>query len=186
MKGGTRAALRYAKAVLNLAKDKNLEEAVNEDLLLIASTLESNPNLQNTLLNPVVKADVKKRILIQLFDSKVNGITLGLINLLIENKRLNLLLAIAKEYVIIYDFDMGIEIAKITTAVPLTKNLEKKILEKIKTLTDKAVTIKNMINPNLIGGFILRIGDKQYDASITGKLNLLKREFEDNYYVSKY
>ncbi|NQW35509.1 MAG: ATP synthase F1 subunit delta [Flavobacteriales bacterium] len=183
---GTRAALRYAKAVLSLAKDKNLAEAVNADLLLIASTLESNKNLRDTLLNPVIKSGVKQSILTKIFEGKINGITQGLLHLLIENKRLNLLLPIAKEYAIIFDFDMGMEIANVTTATPLTKDLESKILEKIKTLTDNEVTIKNIVDSNIIGGFILRIGDKQYDASITGQLNLLKREFEDNYYVSKF
>jgi len=158
---GTRAALRYAKAVLNLAKDKNLAETVNADFLLISSTLESNTELQVALHNPVIKSDVKKGILTQVFDSKINGLTQGLINLLIEKKRLNLLLAVAKEYAIIFDFDMDIEVAKVTTATPLTKELESKILDKLKTLTNKAVTIKNTVDPSIIGGFILRVGDKQ-------------------------
>lgn len=183
---GTRAALRYAKAVLNLAKEKNLAEVVNTDLQLIIDTLETNNNLKVILQNPVIKAGVKKTVLTKVFESKINGITQGLLNLLIEKKRLNILEAVAKEYTIIFDFDMGIEVAKVTTAIPLTKKLENTILEKIKSLTGKAVTIKNTVNPDLIGGFILRIGDLQYDASITGKLNLLKREFEDNHYVPKY
>ena len=183
---GTRAALRYAKAVLNLAKDKNLAEVVNTDLQLIVNTLEANQDLDDVLLNPVIKSGVKKNILTKVFKTKVNGITQGLLNLLIEKKRLNILVDIAKEYAIIYDFDMGIEVAKVTTAVALTKELENTILEKVKSLTGKAVTIKNTVNPDLIGGFILRVGDKQYDASITGKLNLLKRDFEDNHYISKF
>ena len=183
---GTRAALRYAKAVLNLAKDKNLAEVVNTDLQLIVNTLEANQDLDDVLLNPVIKSGVKKNILTKVFKTKVNGITQGLLNLLIEKKRLNILVDIAKEYAIIYDFDMGIEVAKVTTAVALTKELENTILEKVKSLTGKAVTIKNTVNPDLIGGFILRVGDKQYDASITGKLNLLKRDFEDNNYISKF
>jgi len=183
---GTRAALRYAKAVLNLAKEKKLAEVVNVDLQLIVDTLETNNNLKVVLQNPVIKAGVKKIVLTKVFESKINGITQGLLNLLIEKKRLNILEAVAKEYAIIFDFDMGIEVAKVTTAIPLTKKLENAILEKVKSLTGKAVTIKNTINPDLIGGFILRIGDLQYDASITGKFNLLKREFEDNHYVPKY
>lgn len=186
MKGGTRAALRYAKAVLNLAKEKNLAEVVNADFQLIANTLENSTDLKVVLLNPVVKSGVKKTVLTKIFDSKINGITQGLLDLLIENKRLNILADIAKEYTIIFDFDMGIEVARVITAVPLTKNLENTILEKIKSLTGNDVTIKNTVNPDLIGGFILRIGDLQYDASINGKLNLLKREFEDNQYISKY
>jgi F-type H+-transporting ATPase subunit delta len=179
----TRAALRYAKAVLNLAKEHHLAEVVNTDLQLIAHTLETQANLRITLLNPVLKSGIKKAILTKIFESKINGMTLGLLNLLIENKRLNLLSDVALQYAIIYDFDINLEIASVTTAVPITKALEAKILEKIKTLTGNEITIKNKVNPDLIGGFIIRIGDKQYDSSIAGKLNLLKREFEDNYYV---
>jgi len=182
---GTRAALRYAKAVLNLAKEKELAEVVNTDLQLIVDTLETNNDLKVTLSNPVIKLGVKKAILTKVFDSKINSITQGLLDLLIEKKRLNILEAVAKEYTIIFDFDMGIEVAKVTTAIPLTKKLENTILKKVKSLTGKIITIKNTVNPDLIGGFILRIGDLQYDASITGKLNLLKRDFEDNHYISK-
>jgi len=182
----TRAALRYAKAILNLAKEKNLANVVNSDLQLITNTLENQKDFQVILLDPVIKSNVKKTILTKVFASKINGLTLGLINLLIENKRLDLLLDVAKEYVIIYDFDMGIEVAKVTTAVPLSKDLENKILKKVKSLTGKKVTIKNTVDPTVIGGFILRVEDKQYDASITGQLNVLKRDFEDNHYVPKY
>jgi len=183
---GTRAALRYAKAVLNLAKEKQLAEVVNADFQLITDTLETNNDLKTVLQNPVIKAGVKKIVLTKVFESKINGITQGLLDLLIEKKRLNILTAVAKEYTIIFDFDMGIEIAKVTTAIPLTQKLENTILEKVKSLTGKAVTVKNTVNPDIIGGFILRVGDLQYDASITGKLNLLKREFEDNHYIPKF
>ncbi len=179
----TRAALRYAKAVLNLAKEHQLAETVNFDLQLIAQTLQTHSDLSVTLLNPVLKSGIKKNILTKIFESKINGMTLGLLNLLIENRRLNLLSTVAEQYAIIYDFDISLEIANVTTAVPITKTLEAKILEKIKSLTGNKITIKNKVNPDLIGGFIIRIGDKQYDSSISGKLNLLKREFDDNYYV---
>jgi len=182
---GTRAALRYAKAILNLAKEKNLANVVNSDLQLIANTLENQHNFYVIILDPVIKSDIKKSILTKVFKSKINGLTLGLINLLIENKRLDILLYVAKEYAIIYDFDMGIEEAKVTTAIPLSKHLENKILEKVKALTGKKITIKNTVDSAVIGGFILRVGDKQYDASISGQLNVLKSDFEDNHYVSK-
>jgi len=181
----TRAALRYAKAILNLAKEKKLANLVNSDFKLIKNTLENQKEFQVILLNPVIKSNVKKTILKKVFASKINALTLGLINLLIENKRLNLLLDVAKEYIVIYDFDMGIEVAKVTTAVPLSKKLEDKILKKVKALTGKKVSVKNYVDPTVIGGFILRVGDKQYDASINGKLNVLKRDFEENHYIPK-
>jgi F-type H+-transporting ATPase subunit delta len=69
--------------------------------------------------------------------------------------------------------------------VPLTKELEAKILDKIKTITNNTVTIENIIDPAIIGGFVLRIGDKQYDSSITGILNSVLDEFEENHYIAK-
>ena len=58
-------------------------------------------------------------------------------------------------------------------------------MEKINQITSKKVSVENKVDPSIIGGFILRVGDKQYDSSINGQLNLLKREFEDNHYISQ-
>jgi F-type H+-transporting ATPase subunit delta len=77
------------------------------------------------------------------------------------------------------------EVATVTTAVPLTKELEAKVLAKIKELTGNDVSLENKIDESIIGGFILRVGDLQYNASIANKLNTLKREFTNNTYVSK-
>jgi F-type H+-transporting ATPase subunit delta len=77
------------------------------------------------------------------------------------------------------------EVATVTTAVPLTKELEAKVLAKVKELTGNDVSLENKIDENIIGGFILRVGDLQYNASIANKLNTLKREFTNNTYVSK-
>ena len=87
-----------------------------------------------------------------------------LINLLIDNKRLSILEEVAKKYTILYDSLKGIEIAKVTTAIPLTDELNKQVLKKVKEITGKEATIENNVNPDIIGGFILRIGDVQYDA----------------------
>lgn len=182
---GTRAALRYAKATLNLAKDKGLAKEVNDDMLLITQTINENHDLLVLLKSPIVKATDKKNVLSSIFKSKTNPITLGVINLLIENKRIELLPLVAKEYVIIYDFLKGIEIAHVTTAVPLTKELEAKILNKIKEFSNNDISFENKIDPSIIGGFILRVGDKQLDSSVSGQLKGLLSNFEDNHYVSK-
>ena len=182
---GTRAALRYAKATLNLAKDKKLAKEVNDDMILIRDTIEENNDLEVMLKSPIVKSHLKISVLEGIFKKKINGITMGLINLLIENKRLNLLSLVAKEFIVIYDFMQGVEVAQITTAVPLTKELEKTILERINESEDNEVSLVNVIDPSIIGGFVLRIGDKEYDSSIAYRLNDLLSQFEDNQYVSK-
>lgn len=181
----SRAAIRYAKAVLNLSLDLKKADKVNEDMRLIASTIRDNKELQVLLESPVYKTKVKKSALTKIFVKKISEISLGLIKQLIENKRLPLLPEVAKQYTIIYDHYKGTEIAKITSAVPLSAELKKKVLTKVKNIVGKEVHLENIVDPNIIGGFILKIGDKQFDSSILGKMNNLRREFVDNLYVPK-
>lgn len=182
---GTRAALRYAKATLNLAKERNLADEVNKDMILIRDTIEENNDLEVMLKSPVIKSPLKRSVLIEIFKNKINGITKGLIDVLIENKRLSLLPLVAKEYIVIYDFMKGIEVAQVTTAVPLTKELEKAILKRVHESVDTKVSIVNVVDPSIIGGFVLRVGDKEYDSSVAYRLEDLLSQFEDNEYVSK-
>lgn len=182
---GTRVALRYAKATLNLAKEKGLADQINKDMLLIDQTISDNADLLIMLKSPIIKSTVKKSILTKIFGDKVNTITQGLINLLVENNRLPLLSLVAIEYKVIYDFLIGVEIAQVTSAVPLTKELEVKLLKKVKQLVGKEITLKNIVDPSIVGGFILRVGDKQYDSSISNRLNSLLSKFEENHYISK-
>jgi F-type H+-transporting ATPase subunit delta len=180
-----RAALRYAKAVLNLAKDSQIETVVNEDMHLISNTISESSELQVMLKSPIIKASDKIKVLNTLFTDKVNAVSLGLFNLLQENKRLGILEAIAKQYVIIYNFLKHMQVAKVTTAVPLTKELEVKVLAKIVELTGNNANLENVINPNILGGFVLRVGDKQYDASISNHLSQLKKEFDNSHFIPK-
>ncbi len=182
---GTRVALRYAKAVLNLAKEKGFAKEVNDDMILIQLTIEENSDLEIMLKSPIIKSKAKKSVLTEVFGKKVNGITMGLLNLLIENKRPSLLLLVAKQYIVIYDFLKGIEVAQVTSAVPLTKDLEKAILKRVEESLGKQITLNNVVDPSIIGGFVLRVGDKLYDSSVSYRLSNLLSQFEDNQYISK-
>ena len=181
----TRAALRYAKAILNLAKDSKEESKVNDDMLLIASTIAESSDLDAMLKSPVIKAEDKKDVLKALFDKKTTNISSGLFLLLEENKRLEILEEVAKQYTIIYDHLKSIDIAKVTTAVPLTKEIEKQVMAKIVELTGNKASLENIINPDILGGFVLRVGDIQYDASIYDYLNELRKEFDYSDFIPK-
>ena len=176
---GARAALRYAKAVLSLATDLKAVEAVNNDMKLISKTVAENKDLSVMLQNPVVRSSVKKTVLNEVFKN-TSTITGNLVTTLITNKRISLLEEVASKYNQLYDTLNGIQIAKVTTVVPLTDDLKAKVLAKVKELTGKEVEIVNLIDENILGGFILRVGDVQYNASISNKLNNLKREFTLN------
>ncbi|AMC11238.1 ATP synthase subunit delta [Lutibacter profundi] len=176
---GSRAAVRYAKAILSFALEQHKETEVNKDMLLIANTIDESKELQLFLNNPIIKSELKKKALNKVFSTKITSLTSSLINLLIDNKRLSIIEGVAKKYTILFDSLKGIEVAKVTTAISLTDDLNKQVLNKVKEITGKQATIENIVNPDIIGGFILRIGDIQYDASIANKLQILKRQFED-------
>jgi F-type H+-transporting ATPase subunit delta len=180
-----RAALRYAKAILNLAKDSKAEEAVNKDMALLTATISENSELEVMLNSPIIKASDKVNVLNALFKDKVNNITLGLFHLLQDNKRIALLDAIAIKYAIIFDHYKHTQEAKVTTAVPLTADIEKQVVAKIVEITGDKANLVNEVNPDILGGFILRVGDVQYDASISNYLNELKKEFDNSHYIPK-
>ena len=180
-----RAALRYAKALLTITNEANTTAEVNNDMLLIASTIDNSKELQAFLNNPISKAEEKLNIITALFGDKINVSTKNVINLLVSKKRLPLLSFVAKQYTSLFEKSQGVEVAKITTAIALTDALKDQVFNKVKSLTSKEVTVENIIDESIIGGFILQVGDKQYDASISGKLGNLKREFETNHFEAK-
>ena len=175
---GTRAAIRYAKAILEIADSKGVASKVSADMTLIATTITGNSELMHFIQNPLIKTDTKKNVVIEVFAS-VNPVTQSLFHLLLENKRFEILAAIAVEYNNLFDVMNGVEVAKVTTAFPMDAALEAKVLAKIATFSDKKVTIENTVDASIIGGFILRIGDKQYNASVANRLHVLKRELSN-------
>ncbi|MEW7289498.1 ATP synthase F1 subunit delta [Aquimarina sp. 2304DJ70-9] len=174
----SRAAIRYAKAVLSLAQDKKATEDVQKDMQSIIATTEGSAELRMVLNSPLIKSEVKLASLREIFKN-TGDITQKLFDTLIENKRVELLPNVAKQYIVLFDQLNNIQVAKVTTAVPLDKALSAKVSTKIKELTGNEATIENIIDENIIGGFILRVGDLQYNASIANKLTNLKRELSN-------
>ncbi|MBC8755300.1 ATP synthase F1 subunit delta [Kordia sp. YSTF-M3] len=176
---GSRAAIRYAKAVLALAQDQKAGAAVAKDMDGIVKTMTNSKELRSMLSSPIVKPETKKSALHEIFTG-MNAVSDGLIDALIANKRINLLDNIAEQYAILFDESQGKQLAVVTTAIPLTDELRSKVLAKVNDLTKNEVIIENKIDESIIGGFILRLGDLQYNASIANQLNNLKRSFSQN------
>ena len=172
----SRAAARYAKAMLDFAVENKKTDAVEKDMRSVVATIAGSKELQELLGSPVMKGAVKKDVLSAIFKD-CNALTEGLINLLIDNKRIDLLNEVALKYIIFNEELKGEGMAYVTTAVPISKELEKKVLKQVSELTGNKITIENKVDDSIIGGFVLRVGDLQYDASISNKLNNIKREF---------
>ena len=174
----SRAAIRYAKAILETAVSSGKANQVNEDMKSIIAAVDSSADLKEFLASPIITSEVKMSALSEVFSS-VQAETKSLFRLLQENKRFEIVAAIASQFNAQFDEMNGVEIANVTTAFPITAELEVKILEKAATISTKKITIQNTVDPSIIGGFILRIGDKQYNASVSNRLQELKREFSN-------
>ena len=172
----SRAAIRYAKAIIDIATESNNASAVNNDMKTIGTAIKENGELHEFLSNPIVNGSIKMNALIEIFPS-LQAETKGLFQLLVANKRFEILSAITSQFNTLFDVVSGIEQAVVTTAVPLTAELEVLVKNKLKEFSSKTISITNVVDASIIGGFVLRIGDKQYNASVANKLQQLKREF---------
>lgn len=172
----SRAAIRYAKALLELSVEKKSTEALEADMRTVLDTLNDSTELQEVLADPVINGSAKQQVLESVFKGSQQG-TLDLIKLLVNNKRVGLLAQVAQKFIALSEALRGEEAATVTTAVTLTADMEKQVLAKVAELTGKKVSLKSVVDPAVLGGFILRVGDTQYDASIANKLSEVKRSF---------
>ena len=172
----SRAASRYAKAILDLSIDKKKAAAVNEEMKTVLTTVHKNKELQDFLKSPVVKAEQKRTALRQIFNN-AGGITLGAFDLIVDNQRADILGDVATKYILLFEEMNKREVATVTTAVEITPELEAKVLDKARKLAETEVTLEKKIDPSIVGGFILRVGDKEINASVHNTLGELRREF---------
>ncbi|MBL4652817.1 MAG: ATP synthase F1 subunit delta [Flavobacteriales bacterium] len=177
---GSRAASRYAKSLLSLAIEQKVLEDVNKDMSFVASTCKSSSDLMLLLKSPIVKTDKKRSILNAIFSKKVGKLVLSFLEIITKKKRESIILDIALAFTAQYNSHKNITSAKVSTAVALDKDLKSKIMEIVKTASKGEVEIEEEINKELIGGFVIKIGDQQVDSSIQSKLQKLKREFSTN------
>jgi F-type H+-transporting ATPase subunit delta len=181
-----RIASRYAKSLIELADEQNKLEEVTEDMNSLKELL-SNRDLYLLFKSPVVPTDKKKQIFKTLFEGKLTPMTSGFLNILTTKGREAYMPDVVVEYTKQYKRLKHISTVKLTTAVELSKEVLQSIHDKLKAsgATDEKVEIVSKVDPDVIGGFVLEFDDKIYDASVSNKLEELKRQFRDNVYVSQ-
>lgn len=167
-------AARYAKSLIELAKEKNVIEAVYEDMKLFKDTAEKNRGLLLALKSPVVRHEKKLAILKAIFQDKVNPVSFSIFTIITKKNRESILDAIADEFITAYNEYQGIQKATVITSTPLTEELRKQFNNIVATATGKTVELEEKVDPSLIGGYLLRVNDRQIDASLRSRLNELK------------
>lgn len=170
-------ASRYAKSLIELAEEQNNLDAVKLDVEAVISILKSNSELLSVLKNPIIAVDKKQNILAAIFKDKANPLILAFFNIMVSKGRSNILLDIMEEFIREYNEKKGIVKATVTSATVLSETNLAELQSKITQEVNAQVILKNIVDPNLIGGFIVRVGDRQIDVSIAGKLNKLEKHF---------
>lgn len=183
----SRVASRYVKSLLVLARENKVLDKVHKDLQLFSKIVEENRELLLVLKNPIIHTDKKQSILKGIFGGKVSDLTMAFFDILCRKGREPLLPFIAKEFHLAYNTEMGIGQASITSSMPLDAKLRKQIEEIAKKLSNRnQIELLEKVDGDMIGGFVLNVGDRQVDASVRNKLNRLKTKLSQNPYVKEF
>ena len=181
-----RLAGRYAKSLIGLAIEQNQLENVYQDMVLLQSVCKNNRDFVILLKSPVVTPDKKVSILNAATSGKVTELTASFNRLLIKKGREDVLPEIINAFIEQYKHEKGIHTIKLTTAVPISEEVKKAIVSKVQTLTPmKSVELETVVQEDIIGGFLLELGDTLVDASIAYDLNKIRSQFLNNDFIYK-
>jgi len=176
-----KAASRYVKSLLNMAAERGVLDQVHQDMLQFGRVIDENRALVNLLRSPIVKHYKKKNVLEALFRGRFNDLTLSFFRIITEKNREKLLPLIATEFHLAYNEHQGIGKASVVTAVPMDHSLRAEIEALAKKIAGtSSVELKEIVNPEIIGGFILNAGSQQIDSSIKHKLKIVQLNFNNN------
>lgn len=170
-------AYRYAKSLIELAEEKGITETIQKDMQLFDQVCNENRAFELALKSPVVKHFKKLEILKAIFKDKIDPMTLSIFQIITNKNREKVLPALATEYLRQYDVLKGVINAEVATVSTLNEIQKKEFIKLVASSTGKKVILTEKINPSLIGGYILRVDDKQIDTSVKKKLNDLKVSF---------
>lgn len=181
-----RVANRYSKALMDIALETGQVDAVKADLDGIKKV--TTGELNQILLSPIIRHGKKVEIFKAVFSGKILPLTESFFNLVFTKGREISLVAILDAFDGLYRKHKGIEIVELTTAQSVSEPLREEIgqrLSKMDRYKGKTVQIREKIDENLLGGFVLQMGDDLFDASIQRDLRDIKKQFIENMYVQK-
>jgi F-type H+-transporting ATPase subunit delta len=173
-------ALRYAQAIYELSAEKKLLDQVEAELGLVESTINAYSELATLIYHPRVLAKAKKETITKIFSKDVADFVLKFLMLLVDKRRETILPAIIREYVKLANVARNIVEAEVTTAMPLGADQQQALIAKLGMVTGKTIVLKTHINKAIIGGVVVKIGDKLIDGSIARQLETLKNALLHN------
>jgi len=179
-------AQRYAKALIDLAIERNQLEEIKEDIDFIRQSL--SPEFVNVLLSPVITDHKKSQIFRAVFENRVTPLTFSFFDLVFSKRREWVLPEIAEAFFESYREMKGIEIIDITTAVEISDELKETIhnrFQNLKKFQNKTIEIRSKVDESILGGFIAQSHDILFDASIKNDLQYIGKQFLENLYIQR-
>jgi F-type H+-transporting ATPase subunit delta len=178
----TRIAIRYAKALFELSLEQNSLEQTNLDMMLVHNVCAENMDFRLMLSSPIIKSDKKQSVMKAIFEQKLGKLSLAFLNIITAKRRENFIEPISSQFLVLYKENKGILSVTLTTAADADDNIRNKIKAMVGGFTHKEIELVEEVKNEIIGGFILKFGQYQFDDSIRKKIMKLKREFNINVY----
>lgn len=181
----TRVAGRYAKSLIDLSIEQNSLDTIYQDILFLKSLLK-NRELVLMLKSPIVTGDKKQNVLDALTAGKISNLTAQFNTLLIKKGRESNVPEILDAFIDQYKKYKNIRVVKLTTATPVSEEMKQSIIGKVQTMGDMSnIELVSIVNPDIIGGFVLQVGDKVLDSSVAHELSNISKQFQNNDYIYK-
>ncbi|MDL5047619.1 ATP synthase F1 subunit delta [Oscillatoria amoena NRMC-F 0135] len=183
----SRVASRYVKSLLGLAEEQQALDLVHSDMLLFTRVCNENRAFALMLRSPVIRHDKKRDVLQKIFGGKVHTLTMAFFDIITRKNREPLLPSIAREFHNAYNEYKGIGTAQLVTPFPVDAALRREFEGMVQQISKKKqIELVEKVDADMIGGFVLTVGDRQVDASIRNKLKALKIKFSQNPYVKGF
>ncbi len=180
-----RINVNYAKALFLLATDLHQEETVMHDMRLVHEVCKENHILTVVLSNPTLRESKKSAIITGLFRDKVSATSEAFVLFVLKKRRTINLKGIAAAYMDLYRASRGIVLSEVTTATEADASILDALRDKVAATTGKTVEMESKVDPRLLGGFRISYDNNMYDATLSTKMEQLRKEFSKNIYEKK-
>ncbi|WP_202079631.1 F0F1 ATP synthase subunit delta [Caldalkalibacillus salinus] len=166
---------RYAKALFEVAKEQDQLSVIEKELHQIDEVLADHPQFFKFLEHPQIEKEQKKEVFSAVFQGQVSKTMLQFMHLLIDRDREEALSEVQEYYVKLANKERGIEDAVVTTTKPLSDEEKQNLTAHFNHIVGREIRVHNVLDASIVGGIVVKIGDRLYDGSVTGKLNRFKR-----------
>jgi F-type H+-transporting ATPase subunit delta len=175
-------ARRYAQALFLSSQEKNLLDEVEAELKMVVESIRGSEDLSKIIDRELIPAEEKKALMVKVFSGKISSQTMNFIKLVLDKKREKHLQEILSEFTALADTARNMLEAEVTTAAELSPQQQELLIKGLSSHTGKEVRLKINVDPSLLGGVMIKIGDKVYDGSARQQLQSLRERLESVYF----